>query len=56
MIKDDYVSFANLKNAWLEQARGGEVEIFHNGQVGDGGVDGVIEAPKTYVTKQDCCN
>ncbi|MBL7667543.1 restriction endonuclease [Moraxella osloensis] len=29
-------------------ARGGEVEIFHNGQVGDGGVDGVIEAPKTF--------
>lgn len=29
-------------------ARGGEVEIFHNGQVGDGGVDGIIEAPKTF--------
>lgn len=29
-------------------ARGGEVDIFHNGQVGDGGVDGVIEAPKTF--------
>lgn len=40
----------------VAKARGGEVEIFHNGQVGDGGVDGVIEAPKTYVTKQDCCN
>ena len=29
-------------------ARGGKVEIFHNGQVGDGGVDGVIEAQKTF--------
>lgn len=29
-------------------SRGGEVEIFHNGQVGDGGVDGVIEAQKTF--------
>lgn len=32
----------------VAKARGGEVEIFHNGQVGDGGVDGVIEAPKTF--------
>lgn len=40
----------------VAKARGGEVKIFHNSQVGDGGVDGVIEAPKTYVTKQDCCN
>lgn len=35
-----------IKNVAL--ARGGEVEIFHNGQVGDGGVDGIIEAPKTF--------
>ncbi|GGL89147.1 hypothetical protein GCM10010099_01670 [Streptomyces cinereus] len=32
----------------VAKARGGEVETFHNGQVGDGGVDGVIEAPKTF--------